>query len=90
MKVEFGPPGHKGVTQIMGLSLGDTPTSSTPRPHKIVAGAAVATWLLGAFVGSKTTKNVAIGGLGAILLATALRNGTVETPEVLTDIQGWG
>ena len=89
-RIEYGPPGHKGVTQIMGL--GDTNAAPT-EPCRLVAGLAVLTYLGGAAVGSNFAKNVAIGGLGALLLTRALKSGAVKSPLPAVEfptLQGWG
>jgi hypothetical protein len=98
MQVSYGPPGHKGVTQIMGLgAASDIATikagvAAHVAPHKVVAGLSVLTYVVGAVVGSSMAKNMAIGGLGATLLAHALQSGAVKAPALPlpTSVQGWG
>ena len=91
MRIEYGPPGHKGVTQIMGLGADGVTTPTDP--SRLVAGFAILTYLGGAAVGSNFAKNVAIGGLGAILLTRALKSGAVKSPLPAVEfptLQGWG
>jgi len=93
MRVEFGPPGHKGVTQIMGLGAAVAEAKEfvpSDKPGRMVAGLAVVTYVAGAALGSNMAKNMGIGGLAAILLAQALKSGAVQAPEVPKSVQGWG
>lgn len=101
MKINYGPPGHKGVTSIMGI--GDTDEVEKilalppDRPLKIVTVASMATWALGAATGRKDLQTL---GLGASFAAFAIqmlqkRQETKQTEATLeavipTDVQGWG
>lgn len=96
MKVEFGPPGHKGVTQIMGLA-GNLPKVDLPLiteaakqdPHKVVGGLAAGAWALGALMGNKGLQHVSFGAGVATLLCWHLMkpSAPVTAP---TTVQGWG
>jgi hypothetical protein len=101
MRIDYGPPGHKGVTQIMGL--GDAATEYTgssvaaskaavpqDRSGRVVGGLAAATWLLGAIMGSRTTKHLAMGGLVAVVASQMLKNQRPSAPVAPTSTQGWG
>ena len=90
--VSYGPPGHKGVTQIMGLGrLPELPEGPglIPRekPNRITGGIALATTAFGLVTGSSTARNLGLGGLAAILYIQLLS----KSPEAMpTTVQGWG
>lgn len=94
MKIEYGPPGHKGVTRIQGLGEANNSIITRPPPLQTTGGAAVATWLLGMLLGSNTLKNMGLGAGGAVLLVKTLQ--TRQAKEAVTpvkeplDVQGWG
>lgn len=93
MRVEYGPPGHKGVTQIMGLGA-DAPLAvvrEISKSHRTVGILAAATWVGGFVMGSNTAKNIGIGGILAIVYAEMLKpKAALEQPTAPTDVQGWG
>jgi hypothetical protein len=92
MRVEYGPPGHKGVTQIMGL--GATPSiAMIDKNHRNVGLLALATWVGGVVAGSDTARNIGIGGLLAVVYVQVLaRREEAAAPAPLPpiDVQGWG
>ena len=75
MRVEYGPPGHKGVTEIMGVGDDGLPAELGPGPSpRILPGAeglyhaskwvgigATATWAYAASQGDKKLKRTALG-----------------------------
>jgi hypothetical protein len=88
MRIEYGPPGHKGVTQIMGLGVSPT---DIDKNHRNVGLLAVATWIGGAVLGSNTAKNIGIGGLLAVVYVQVLaKREEAKTPLPPVDVQGWG
>lgn len=94
MQVLYGPPGHKGVTQIMGLGAtlpesGEQLVRAT-EPCKLVAGLSVLTYVVGAATGSTMAKNMGLGGLAALLLTRALKGGAEQSPTTPGSVQGWG
>ena len=91
MRIDFGPPGHKGVTQIMGLGEVQVLSPVETQPCKTVAGLAVVTYIAGAVIGSNMTKNMAIGGLVALLVTRALKERALKTAiNPQNTLQGWG
>ena len=93
--IEFGPPGHKGVTQIMGLGsteiLQVIPASE--KPMRDVALGAAAVWAGGTVLGSNTMKNIAVGALLGVFMIRAMMKaragGAAQAPAIAT-VQGWG
>lgn len=82
MEVRYGPPGHKGVTQLMSVGSDDL----EPRTKKVLRTASllsIGVWALGLLSGSKAMKNVGFGaGLAAFGTRVALeraRKVEVET-----------
>ena len=95
MRVEYGPPGHKGVTQIMGLGAtgpvaGYVSLVPEDKSSRTVVGLAAATWLVGMFIGSSTVKNIAFGAVGAIAVVQLLKNRSDAPPAPPATVQGWG
>lgn len=66
MRIDYGPPGHRGVTKL--VAVGDAEydgiTERTLKAGTWVAAGAIA---LGAMSGSRTIRTLGIGGLLAIL-----------------------
>lgn len=93
MRVEYGPPGHKGVTQIMGLGALDygKGTSIIPadKPSRTVGLLALATYVGGSVLGVPTAKHLAIGGLLAIAYVQLLKPKPSSAPPP-SSVQGWG
>jgi hypothetical protein len=97
MRVEYGPPGHKGVTQIMGLgaSNGHLAKAESLIPQdkssRTVGLLAAATIVGGMVLGSNTAKNLGFGGLLAVAYIQMLKpkpaKVLVDTP---ASVQGWG
>ncbi len=95
MQVKYGPPGHKGVTQIMGLgATGPVATSVAlipkDKPMRYTGLLAIATWVGGAVMGSNTAKNIGIGGLLAVAYIQVLKKKPEPTQPPPTSVQGWG
>ena len=96
MKVNYGPPGHKGVTQIMGLGADALPGKVSEmlpgKAHRQVAGAAAGAWFLGLLMGSSRIQNIAIGGgLAIVACAHLMKQEDLPNIEPLpTTVQGWG
>ena len=92
MQVEYGPPGHKGVTQIMGLGAIDYGKGAslipTDKPSRTVGLLALATLAGGVVLGIPTAKHLAVGGLLALVYVQMLRKPDVEPAPV--SVQGWG
>jgi hypothetical protein len=86
MRVEYGPPGHRGVTQIMGL--GETSIAQKASPGRLVAGGAALTYIAGMALGSNMAKNMGLGAGLALFALHALKQKqpTQGTPQ---SIQGW-
>jgi hypothetical protein len=93
MNVTYGPPGHKGVTQIMGLGTDEAEISNLKlkaeqylpgKAHRQVAGFAAGAWLVGLLMGSSWLQSAAIGAGAGILACAHLmkQEGTEELPEV--------
>ena len=90
MQVSYGPPGHKGVTQIMGLGANPvTATYSMARAHRSIGLLSAATWLGGVFLGSNTAKNIGIGGVLAVVYIQMLAKKPELPAPPPTDVQGW-
>jgi hypothetical protein len=92
MQVEYGPPGHKGVTQIMGLGVAPS-IATIDKNHRNVGLLALATWVGGAVMGSSTAKNIGIGGLLAVIYVQMLakrEEAADPAPLPPIDVQGWG
>ena len=70
--MEYGPPGHKGVTSIMGIGATDIEPTSYGSSLVRVGVLAGALWVAGGVIGSNTLKNVGLGGAGALLAAYLL------------------
>jgi hypothetical protein len=95
MQVSYGPPGHKGVTQIMGLGAIELPEGPglIPRekPNRITGGIALAATAFGLVTGSSTARNLGLGGLAAILYIQLLSKSPEAIPAVMPgSVQGWG
>lgn len=95
MRIEYGPPGHKGVTQIMGLGADPVAVvnvaKNMSKSHRTVGLLAAATWAGGMVMGSNTAKNIGIGGLLAIIYVEMLKpKVAAESPAAPTSVQGWG
>lgn len=97
MQIEYGPAGHRGVTQIMGLGttavdVVEQGKSLVPRgkePCAVGALAALMT-IAGAILGSSTVRNIGIGGVGAIVLTKAFQKSRAAQTAAPSSIQGWG
>lgn len=94
MRIEHGPPGHKGVTQIMGLSDIDIENIDplrelvpVDRPMVAVRNATIASWLVGAVLGMDTVKTLSLGA-GIALSAVHILNKKKELPPV-SSLQGY-
>lgn len=90
MQVEYGPPGHKGVTQIMGLGGSPAALTEMDKTHRLVGLLSAATWLGGAVLGSSTAKNIGIGGVLAVVYIQVLYKKPVLVDMPPVDVQGWG
>ena len=97
MRVEYGPPGHKGVTQIMGLGADIvyptiTVAKEIDKAHRTVGLLAAATWVGGMVIGSSTAKNIGIGGLLAVVYVQMLKPKPAPPPlpPPPGSVQGWG
>jgi hypothetical protein len=94
MQVEYGPPGHKGVTQIMGLGALDYGRGAslipTDKPSRTVGLLALATFAGGVVLGVPTAKHLAIGGLLALVYVQLLKKPAPETVAPPVAVQGWG
>jgi hypothetical protein len=98
-QIEYGPPGHKGVTQIMGLGAASDVAALVPKDTaaRNTGLLAAATWLGGLVIGNNTAKNIGIGGLLAVAYIQVLKRAAqkkqaaalVEIPLPI-DVQGWG
>lgn len=97
MKISYGPPGHKGVTQIMGLGADEAVVAEAQasakeqvakylpgKAHQHVAGVAAGAWLVGLIIGSKAVRTAALGGGAAVLLCAHLMK--QEEAEVVEDL----
>jgi hypothetical protein len=77
-RIEYGPPGHKGVTSIMGLGALDIedrvikvlPPSTKPLRDVMLGSGAV--WLFGLVTGSNTAKNVGLGAIAAVFMVKTM------------------
>ena len=67
--MEYGPPGHKGVTSIMGIGAADIEPTNYGASLMRVGVLAGVLWVAGGIIGSNTLKNIGIGGAGALLAA---------------------
>lgn len=65
--MEYGPPGHKGVTSIMGIGATDIEPTNHAASMKRVGVLAGVLWVAGGVIGSNTLKNIGIGGAGALV-----------------------
>jgi hypothetical protein len=91
MRIEYGPPGQKGVTQIMGLGAGPASQIVTiDKNHRNAGLLAIATWIGGAVLGSNTAKNIGIGGLLAVAYVQVLAKREEKSAPAPIDVQGWG
>lgn len=94
MRVDYGPPGHKGVTQIMGLGAYPAAVVSAarniPKANRNVGLLATATWVGGMVLGSNTAKNIGIGGLLAIVYLEVLKPKPKPVVPAPDSVQGWG
>lgn len=96
MQIIHGPPGHKGVTQIMGLGASSYPAKAVSlipkdKSSRTVGLMAATTVVGGMFFGSSTARNLGIGGLLAIVYVQMLKPkaGVVEEVSPVS-VQGWG
>ena len=97
MRIDYGPPGHRGVTQIMGLGADPVDiivsVKTVSKTNRNVGLLALGTWIGGLLAGSNTAKNLGLGGLLAVGYIHVLN----KKPEVVAlpaippvDLQGWG
>jgi|SRR5271154_991944 len=75
MKIAYGPPGERGVTTLM--AVGDADIDQTPTDQAVRVGAwiGVATFGIGIIAGSKTIRNLGLGGAIALFAVRAITNG---------------
>jgi hypothetical protein len=93
MHVSYGPPGHKGVTQIMGLgdsaSYGGKSLVPSDKPSRTVGVLAALATVTGLAMGSSTVRNIGVGGVLAILYVQMLQP-SPKPPAPPESVQGWG
>lgn len=65
--MEYGPPGLKGVTQIMGIGADDIEPSTHENSMKTVGIGAAAIFALGIVAGNKNAQQFGLGAGAAIL-----------------------
>jgi hypothetical protein len=84
MRVSYGPPGHKGVSQLMAVGDDEyaTPTESAVKTGQVLAGAV---WLVGLIGGSRTLRGWGFGATMALLgvRAAAKRRAPRPAPVVI-------
>jgi len=94
MRIDYGPPGHKGVTQIMGLGAIDYGKGKslipTDKPSRTVGVLALATLVGGAVLGVPTARHLAVGGLLALVYVQLLKKPEVEPLLAPVTVEGWG
>jgi hypothetical protein len=98
MRIEYGPPGHKGVTQIMGLGANSDieaikaggVKAVMDKPSRTVGLLSAATVVGGMVLGSSTARNIGIGGLLAVVYIQMLKPKAPTTAVVPNSVQGWG
>ena len=76
MKVSYGPPPQRGVTQLM--AVGDADLDGDASTTVMYGAAAVA--VVGLLVGSSTIRNLGIGGWAALALS---RRASGATPKAI-------
>jgi hypothetical protein len=101
MRVEYGPPGHRGVSTIMGLGEVPAKLKALPlpktKPLKTAGSIAIAAWLVGLVSGSSYLQHLGIGA-GMAVLATQhftnreeLAGPVIEVvDQIPTVLNGWG
>lgn len=67
MKVSYGPPAQRGVTQLMAVGAADLEDGVTDHAVKIGTAIAGGVWLLGLLAGSNTMKTAGLGAAVALL-----------------------
>jgi len=92
---EYGPPGHKGVTSIMGLGADDIEPAPYQRSNRTVGLVAVGVWALGALSGNQKLRDFGFGA-GMALFAAGLLTRQAEKKEAGAAVvlspppaQGW-
>lgn len=72
MQVSYGPPGHRGVSQLVAVGDDEYPT---PIDQAVKTGTVVAAGVaaLGLIAGSTTLRNAGAGGLIALLFVRAAK-----------------
>jgi hypothetical protein len=69
---EYGPPGHKGVTSIMGLGANDLEPAPYQQSNRTVGMVAVGVWALGALSGNRKLRDFGFGAGLAVFAAGLL------------------
>ncbi len=77
---EYGPPGHKGVTSIMGLGANDLDPAAYQQSNRTVGMVAVGVWALGLISGNKPLRDFGFGA-GVALFAAGLLTRRAEQKE---------
>lgn len=89
MEVKYGPPGHKGVTQLMSVGAED----ADPRAERVLRTAgllSIGAWVAGVLTGSSTLKHVGLGaGIATFGSRMALRGRRAVPVETAPSDTGW-
>ena len=91
MKVSYGPPGHRGVTQLMAVGADDFELNKTEKMVKTGGLIAIGIWGLGMIMGSNTVKNIGFGGALALFGVQAVSGGgtRVEVSKTIPPTNGY-
>lgn len=91
MQVSYGPPGLKGVSQLMAVGADDLEASSTDRAVNVGLAVAAGVFVLGLAIKRPTPRHWALGAAAALLGVKAVRGGFGKTVTVAatTTVSGW-
>lgn len=80
MRVSYGPPGAKGVTQLMAVDGADFDETKLEKAVKAGTVIAVGLAILGALGGGKTMRNAGLGGAAALVAVRWFATKTAVVP----------
>ncbi len=88
MQVSYGPPGHKGVTQLMAVGADEMEAYPTDRAVKIGGLIATGAWALGALTGNRALEHAGFGASIGFFLVELATGGFGRMVEVTQPAPG--
>lgn len=74
MKISYGPPGARGVSTLMAVGASDIDQTPTDRAVQVGGWVSLAAAIGGAVIGSKTIRDLGLGGAIALFAVRAVTN----------------